>query len=143
MRRGAFRIYLRAFSLCLGFILWFLNCSACLRPDGTDDSVYVRNGANFQTNLLWFKVLVPGVGVGYRYGSAVMLNREYALTAAHGVTDLLQFNPTYQVGTGSSYLTNSGTVVSASVTVYPGFDPNNPGSTIDLAIIHFASPIPG
>lgn len=124
-------------------ILPITVAKGCLRPDGADDGIYIAAGAALKTNLLWFKVLVPGVGVGYRYGSAIYLNPQYALTAAHGVTDLLEYNPTYQVGTGPNYMTNAGTAVSATVLVYPGFDPNNPGQTIDLAIIHFANPIPG
>lgn len=127
----------------MGSVLPLNVAKGCLRPDGTDDGTYVAAGATLQTNLLWFKVLVPGVGVGYRYGSAIYLNSQYALTAAHGVTDLLQYNPTYQVGTGPNYVSNAGVVVSATVLVYPGFDPNNPGQTIDLAIVHFANPIPG
>jgi hypothetical protein len=92
---------------------------------------------------MWFRVNVPGIGVGYRYGSSVYLNANFALTSAHTVTDLLQYNPTYQVGTGANYITNAGNSVSATVLVYPGFDPSNPGQTIDLAIIHFAQPIAG
>ena len=114
-----------------------------MRPDGTDDATYVAAGSLWDNRVLWFKVQVPGVGVGFRYGSAAYLNSEYAITAAHTVTDLLQFNPTYQVGTGSSYSNNLGVVASATVTVYPRFNPNDPGHTIDLAIIHFAQPIDG
>jgi hypothetical protein len=125
------------------FLLCNANCSACLRPDGTDDSQYVTAGIEWDKRVLWFKVLVPGVGVGFRYGSCAYLNSEYAITAAHTVTDLLQFNPTYQVGTGSSYSNNLGVVASATVTVYPAFNPNDLGHTIDLAIIHFAQPIDG
>ena len=125
------------------FLLGAQKSIGSLRPDGTDDAVYVAGGANYRTNLLHFKVIVPGVGVGYRFGSAVYINSEYALTAAHTVTDLLQFNPSYEVGTGSSYLTNIGTVISATVTIYPGYNPTNRGSTIDLAIVHFSRPIPG
>jgi hypothetical protein len=90
-----------------------------------------------------FRVLVPGVGTGQRNASAVMLNEQYAITAYHNVADLLQFNPTYEIATGSNYMNNRGTVRSiAEVISYPGGSFNNP-SLPDLCILRLATPLTG
>ena len=45
---------------------------------------------------------MPGVGTCQRNTSASFLNNRYAITSAHNVTDLLQYNPTYEVADGTS-----------------------------------------
>jgi hypothetical protein len=123
----------------VGIAAFSEKAQANLRPDGSDDALYKAKGSQLQGQLLSFRVLVPGIGTGQRDTSATYFNSEYALTTAHNVVDLLQFNPSYEVATGDNYLTNRGMVIPvASVTVYPGYDGTR--NTPDLAIIHFAQP---
>jgi hypothetical protein len=120
------------------------RASAVLMPNGSDDGSYRAIGSQYQGRLLSLKILVPGVGTGERNASAVYLNSEYALTAAHNVADLLQFNPTYEIGTGDNFKTNLGTVVKVSdVTIHPSYVGGFPKNYIDLAILRFAEPLAG
>lgn len=126
-------------------LLAFANdARAVLEPNGSDDSAYQALGTQFQGKLLSFNVLVPGVGTGIRQASAAYFNSQYAITAAHNVQDLLQYNPTYEIATGDNFLTNRGTVVPvSSVLIHPSYIPGYPKNTIDLAIIHLATPLLG
>jgi hypothetical protein len=120
------------------------RAGAVLMPNGSDDAEYRALGSLYQGKLLSFKVLVPGVGTGERNASAVYLNSGYALTAAHNVADLLQFNPSYEVGTGDNFKTNRGTIVEVSdVTIHPSYVGGFPKNYIDLAILRFAEPFSG
>ena len=120
------------------------RAEAVLMPNGSDDTSYRTLGSQYQGRLLSLKILVPGIGTGERNGSAVYLNSKYALTAAHNVADLLQFNPTYKIGTGENYKTDPGTVVEVSgVTIHPSYVGGFPKNYIDLAILHFAEPLDG
>jgi hypothetical protein len=90
-----------------------------------------------------FRVLVPGVGTGQRNASAILLNEGWAITAYHNVADLLQFNPTYEIATGSNYLNNRGTVRGiAEMIPYPGGSFNNPNLP-DLCLLRLATPLTG
>lgn len=148
---GATPAFLRSQTVAVGLALAVLfgfseSSFACLEPDGSNDALYLALGTQLGGGgpLLSLKVLVPGVGVGYSGSSAAYYNSQYALTAAHVITGLAQYNPTFEISTGSSYLTNRGTVVAVDrVIMYPGFDPNHPGNGPDIAIVHFATPLSG
>lgn len=127
----------------------FLSASAplapaCLEPDGSNDADYIAYGSQFQGRLLILKATFPG---GEDSESATYIDRWNAVTAAHNITyinSLSQNNPTYTIETGSNYQTNSGTSVPvASVTIYPGYAGEGNYSGPDIAIIHFAQPLPG
>lgn len=117
---------------------------AVLVPDGTNDAAYRALGTELAGQVLSLRVLVPGVGTGVRNTSATYLNSSYALTAAHNVFDLLQFNPTYEVATGDNFNTNRETVVGISeVLIFPGYVDGFPKNTPDLAILKLSEQLPG
>ena len=90
-----------------------------------------------------FRVNVPGVGTGQRNASAILLNDSFAITAYHNVADLLQFNPTFEIATGSNYMNNRGTVRSISEIIpYPGGGFNNP-TLPDVCILRLSEPLAG
>jgi len=79
-----------------------------------------------------------------RNTSATYFNGGYALTAAHNVFDLLQFNPTYEVATGDNFNDNRGTVVGVSqVLIFPSYVDGFPKNTPDLAILKLSELLPG
>ena len=70
------------------------QAGAALYADGTTSAQTLAFGASFAGEALSFNIYVPGVGTGIRHTSASFLNSRYAVTAAHNVFDLLQYNPT-------------------------------------------------
>jgi hypothetical protein len=100
--------------------------------DGTTSQQTLDFGAAYQGDALSFRIRVPGVGTGERNTSATFLNSGFALTVAHNITDLLQFNPTYEVADGSNFLTDRGNVMMISNII---FHPS-----LDLAILQFSQP---
>jgi hypothetical protein len=119
------------------------DAEACLEPDGSNDADYRNYGTQFQGTLLSFKIVVPGVGTGARNTSAFRLNQNWGISTAHNVTDLLQFHPTYEIGTGDNYMTNRGTVVTVDrIIIHPQYNGDSHSSP-DLVLLHFASCLPG
>ena len=100
--------------------------------NGTTPQQGIDFASQFAGIALSFRINVPGVGTGQRNTSATFLNSGFAITAAHNITDLLQFNPTFEVADGNNYLTNRGNVMSISNII---FHP-----TLDLAILQFTAP---
>lgn len=132
------------FLIAVSFALVTKSALAVLIPNGGDESAYRTLGSQYQGKLLSLKVLVPGVGTGERNASAVLLNNNYALTAAHNIADLLPFNPSFEVATGDNFKSNRQDVVAVSdVKVHPSYVPGFPKTTIDLAILHLAAPLDG
>ena len=93
------------------------------RPDGASDAPYVARGAELagpnggvvgagQGGLLQLKVSIPQ---GNRNTSATYISSGYALSVYHNISDLLPYNPTYAISTGSNYMTSVGVTTSATV----------------------------
>jgi Trypsin-like peptidase domain len=102
--------------------------------DGTTPQQGIDFAAPFAGIALQFRLLVPGVGTGVRNTSAAFLNSRTAVTAAHNITDLLQYNPTLIISDGLNYFTDRGNEIKViAVTFHP---------TIDLALLHFAQDFP-
>lgn len=124
--------------------------SACLMPDSVigpngeiNDSGYRQLGAQLleQGHYASLRVNVPGVGTGQRNGSAAIVNSRFAITAAHNIADLLQYNPTYEISLGTNYMTARGRVVSVTkMTIHPSYDGS--GNTPDIAVLELAEPVP-
>ena len=121
--------------VCLGLRIGGPHTAkAALYADGTTSAQTLAFGAPFGGRALAFRINVPGVGTGRRDTSASFLNSRYAITAAHSVTDLLAYNPTYEVADGTNFLTARGNVMTVTrVLIHP---------SLDLAILTFASPFP-
>ena len=119
--------------VCLG--LWIggpPTAKAALYADGTTSAQTLAFGAPFAGRALAFRINVPGVGTGRRDASATFVNSRHAITAAHTFTDLLAYNPNYEVADGTNYFTDRGNVVTVtSILIHP---------SLDLAILKFAAP---
>lgn len=116
------------------------RAEAVLMPNGSLDQNYLNYGATFQGQALAFKITVPGA-TNTRDTTATYWNSGYALTSAHNVADLLQYNPSYEVASGLNFRTDRGAVIPvASISIYPGYDGTR--NTPDLAIIKFAVDAP-
>ena len=108
------------------------DADAALYADGTTSAQTLAFGAPFAGRALAFRINVPGVGTGRRDTSATFVNSRYAITAAHNMTDLLAYNPTYEVAVGTNFLTARGNVMAVtSVLIHP---------SLDLAVLRFAAP---
>ncbi len=108
------------------------TAKAAVYADSTTSAQTLAFGAPFAGRALAFRINVPGVGTGRRDASATFVNSRYAITSAHNVTDLLTYNPTYEVADGTNFLTARGNVMTVtSVLVHP---------SLDLAILTFAAP---
>lgn len=120
---------------------------AVLMPDGANEAEYRALAESYLNQFLILKVTIPGfANSGYR--SAVYLNSEYALTAAHAVDDLLAFpDAVYDIGRQiptTSYRENRADVVSVDrITMFPGFNDDFWHTYPDIALIHFAQPLAG
>lgn len=113
-----------------------------LIPDGASDAAYVNYGKEFEGRLLGLTIHVPGVGTGLRQTSATFLTDSWAITAAHNVSDLLQYSPTYELSTGSNLSTVRGTIVSVNaVTLFPGY--SGGFDSPDIALLHLTTPLQG
>lgn len=129
------------------------KANAALVRDIANDPQHQLLGANYLVGgsalaatgggTVSFRVNVPGVGTGQRNASAILLNDSFAITAYHNVADLLQFNPTFEIATGSNYMNNRGTVRSISEIIpYPGGGFNNP-ELPDVCILRLSEPLAG
>lgn len=50
---------------------------------------------------VYVRVAIPsGPNEGVIYGSGILINKRYVLTAAHGVTPHLEYNPTFIIPYG-------------------------------------------
>jgi hypothetical protein len=117
------------------------DANAVLEPNGANDQLYRDLGAQYQGAALQMRILVPGVGVGFRNASATFLNSNFAITATHTFYDLLQYNPTFEFGDGLNYLTDRGNLMHAtSFWIYPGSTGSNGASVPDITLIKFDSP---
>jgi hypothetical protein len=115
------------------------QAAAGVNEDGVTRAQSLAFGKQFKGRALSFKISVPGVGTGERDTSATFLNSEYAITCAHNVADLVQYNPTYSVADGLNFETDRGTVVQVSqVIICPAYDGTT--DTPDIAILKFATP---
>ena len=115
------------------------RAEAALYADGTNSAQTLAFGAAFAGEALSFNLYVPGVGTGIRQTSATFLNSRYAITSAHNIVDLVQYNPTMDVGDGTNFQTNRGNVMPISgYLIHPAYD--GTANTPDIAIIQFATP---
>ena len=112
-------------------------------PNGSSSAPYTQLGSEYQGSLLWLQGTTAN-GATF-YSSAVRLNSEDALTAAHNVESISSGYYTIdQVGTGTNYLTDPGTTrFIDSYMIYPGFPHDGNFFTPDIAILHFSQPLPG
>lgn len=121
------------------------KADAALMLPGQSAQSYLDLGATMQNKVGFLKQIGTQGQLGY--ASVTFINEQYAITSAHLIAGVLQVGGSFQVGTGSNYLTDPGNVVNvSSVLVHPAYqgnmgsaDTNNP----DIAILRFASPLAG
>jgi hypothetical protein len=118
------------------------KANGTLMHDGVAESGYRQIGEDMAGKAIWFG---GHTATGAQlFGSAVRLNSEYGLTAAHNLTLSAGLATITQVGTGTNYLNNTGQTVGVDgVQIFPGFPADGNFYTPDIAIIHFATPLPG
>lgn len=87
----------------------------------------------------------PGFGTVTRNTSATWINERYAITGAHNLSDILQYNPAMSIMTGPNYLISQGTVVAIEdVLIHPSYaGAGAGGNSMDLAILRFDRAIVG
>jgi hypothetical protein len=121
------------------------NADAVLMLQGQSAQSYLDLGGTLENRVGFLKQIGTQGQVGY--ASVTFINSEYAITSAHLVAGVLQVGGSFQVGTGSNYLSSPGSLVSVTdVLIHPSYqgtngasDTNNP----DIAILRLATPISG
>jgi len=121
------------------------KAEAVLMLPGQSAQSYLDLGATLENRVGFLKQIGTQGQVGY--ASVTFINSEYAITSAHLVAGVLQVGGSFQVGTGSNYLSSPGSLVSVTdVLIHPSYqgtngasDTNNP----DIAILRLATPLSG
>jgi uncharacterized protein (TIGR03382 family) len=121
------------------------EAEAVLKLPGQSAQAYLDLGATLENRVGFLKQIGTQGQVGY--ASVTFINSEYAITSAHLVAGVLQVGGSFQVGTGSNYLSSPGSLVSVTdVLIHPSYqgtngasDTNNP----DIAILRLATPLSG
>ncbi|TVQ79099.1 MAG: hypothetical protein EA380_05020 [Phycisphaeraceae bacterium] len=122
--------------------------SAC--PGQTMHTVAaLENAAQRQTNWAEHRVWVSGEHGGVqRYASGVLLDPWNVLVSGHQVFSSGSFTTAIRIGRGSNHITDPGDIFAAAdYVIHPAWGgvtfPLPFFDTVDLAILHMASPIPG
>ena len=124
----------------VGLNLSSSEASGALQLAGVPDSSYVSYAQRFEGRVGFLQYNRPGQPVGY--ASVTFITPWCAITSGHVVHSLLNNGTTFQVGNGNNYSTNRGTVSDVSnIILYPGYNGTRSGP--DIAMLHFATPIPG
>ena len=109
-----------------------------LMNPNTPESSYLNYGNQFQGRVGFWQWSLPG-STNPGFASVTFINEWTAITAGHTVPSNASG---FQVGTGSNYLTNRGSVANvANILFYPGWDGTR--NTPDVAILQFATPLTG
>lgn len=134
------------------------SCDAGIISDFRPDSEYQARGAEYagpyrgpamspSGGALAFSLQyeLPGFGTVTRSTSATWINERYAITGAHNLSDILQYNPRMSTITGPNYFTNPGTVVAVeNVLIHPSYaGAGAGGNSMDLAILRFGRAVAG
>jgi V8-like Glu-specific endopeptidase len=117
------------------------NSQGALFHDGSSDQAARDLAAQYQGNLLSIDVVYGG---GELHASAVRINDQWALTAAHNLYSVAYPNNySITVGNGLNFNSSPGEVRSCSLDylMFPGY--NGTSQTPDLALVRLDSPLLG
>ena len=102
--------------------------------DGTTPQQGIDFASPFRGISAQLRIVAPGSSEGVRHTSATFLSNDTAITAAHNITQLLQYNPTIFIADGLNYVNNiENELPVVSVIFHP---------SVDIAFLQFAYPIP-
>ena len=109
------------------------------------DAAHQELATNYSNSTVWLQTsyTTTSGSQGTTRGSGVLLNPYTLLTNAHNVVGATSTINSITVGQGNylSSPTNVSVNPFSSVIIFPGYNPNDPANTVDLAIIHLTTPI--